>query len=126
MSDQPNTSGMDLGFEKVRALAPVPRLVHFILQQAVLDGADRIEFCLADESSDTGFQIAVRTHASESKLPLSPGCLFSPCMVILCNHAGVAYYAKGHVKGKIRTINPTSEWVMESDDLQQRLLLSKT
>ena len=127
MSEHPNTSPIDLGYEKADSLAPVPRLVQLILQQAVLDGADRIEFRLACEG--TGFQVTVRTGASESKLSPSPGSLFSPCMVVLCNHASdasVPYYAKGRVNGTIRTVNPASEWMLESDDLDQRLSLSKT
>jgi hypothetical protein len=92
----------------------------------VLDGADRIEFCLADEASETGFQVTVRVKATEHKLAPFPGSLFSPCNVVLCNHANLAYYAKGNVKGRIETVNPRSEWAMESDDLQQRILLSKT
>jgi hypothetical protein len=77
MSEQPNGGHLDLGCENVRSLAPVPRLVHLILQQAVLDGVVQIEFCLADELS-------------------------------------------------IKTINPMSEWLLESEDLHQRLRLSKT
>src|SRR5437764_612042 len=116
---------MDLGYGKAMNLPPVPMLVHLILQQAVLDGADRIEFRLANESFVTGFQVTVRTGLSETQLPPSPGSLFSPCMVVLCNHAAVPYYAKGRVRGTIRTENPTSQWTLESDDLQQQIFLSK-
>jgi hypothetical protein len=125
MSDH-NISPMDLGYEKARSLPPVPRLVQLILHQAVLDGADRIEFRLASESSEAGFQVTVRVGANESKLPPSAGSLFAPCMVVLCNHASVPYYAKGRVTGKLRTVNPASEWTLDSDDLQQQLSLSKT
>ncbi len=68
---------MDLGYGKPTSLPPVPMLVHLILQQAVLDAADRIEFRLANESSPAGFQVAVRTAAGETNLPPSPGSLFS-------------------------------------------------
>ncbi len=125
MSEHPNSSPMDLSYDRAKCLSPVPRLVHLILQQAVLDGADQIEFRLVSESSETGFQVAVRTVTGESKLAPSPGSLFSPCMVVLCNHASVPYYAKGCVTGKITTVNPASEWRLESDDLEQRVLLSK-
>jgi len=116
---------MDLGFEKFSDLRPVAQMVHLILQQAVLDGADRIEFRLVDESSNAGFQVVVRTQVTERNLPLAPGSFFS-LIIVLCNHASVPYYAKGRVTGKMKTENPASEWVLESDDLRQRLLLSKT
>ena len=126
MSERLAASPLDLSYESAKNLTPVPRLVQLILQQAVLDGADRIEFRLESETSQTGFQVTVRSGAAQSKLPPSPGTLFSPCMVVLCNHAAVPYYAKGSVKGTISTANPRTTWTLESDDLQQRILLSKT
>ncbi len=126
MSEPQDSSPMDLGYERAEGLDPVPRLVHLILQQAVLDRADRIEFRLTNESSATGFRVTVRTGASETQLPPSPGSLFSPCVVVLCNHAAVPYYARRSVNGTIRTENPSSLWTLESDDLQQHLFLSRT
>jgi hypothetical protein len=125
MSEHAN-SPIDLGYEEVENLAPVQRLVRLILRQAVLDGADRIEFRLTSESSEVAFQMTVRTGGGETNLSPCPGSLFSPCMVVICNHASVPYYAKGRVNGSIRTVNPTSKWRLESDDLAQRVLLSKT
>ena len=113
-----NAGPMDLGYGKATNLPPGTMLVHLTLQQAVLDGADRIEFRLANESSATGFQVTVRTGAGETQLPPFPASLFSPCMVVLCNYAAVPYYATGRVHGTIRTENPTSQWKLESDDLQ--------
>ncbi len=126
MSERLDANPFDLGYESAKNLAPVARLIRLILQQAVLDEAHQIEFWLEDESSETGFQVAVRTGSGESRLAPSSGTLFSPCIVVLCNYAAVPYYTKGHVTGTIKTINPTSRWTLESDDLHQRILLSKT
>jgi|GEM_PF-5697072 len=55
-----------------------------------------------------------------------PARFFKPIVVVLCNYASVLYYSKGSVKDKIETKNPASTWLFESDDLQKRVVLTRT
>ncbi len=107
-------------------LQPVQRFVNLVLFQAVCDHAESVEFSLADASSETGFRISYASKGTRVEMHPAPGHLFSPFVVVLCNYASIAYYAKGPVKGSLQTRRPDSRWIFESDDLRKHVLLSKT
>jgi len=139
---------MDIGIANSADIKPVQKFVHLVLRQAIADKADKIEFRLVRETpppdplliadlilanpgdihttNDGGFQISYRVRDNEYQMAPAPSNIFSPCMVVLCNHAGIPYYATAMVTGTIRTKNPATQWTLESDNLRKRVILSKT
>jgi hypothetical protein len=116
---------VDLGTNGQKNQQPVPRLVSLILQQAILDSADRIEFSLTGCSPKTQFCVSCSCNGKVHYFAPSPGELFEPVIVTLCNYASVPYYAKRPVKGRIETTSPDSSWFFESEDLKKSVVLSK-
>jgi hypothetical protein len=126
MSCATNEICVDLGTDQLSALQPLPRFVNLILQMALCDGAERIEFSLVDPDSETGFHIRYSGKSLNYEVAPAPALLFGPAVVVLCNYASVPYYAAGKVEGKIHTKRPDSRWVLQSDDLKKHVSLSKT
>ncbi len=125
MSDQTNEV-VDLGMDAQKNQQPVSRFVNLILQQAILDAAERIEFSLTGCSPKVEFRISCSYNGKTHDVAPPPSQLFDPVIVILCNYVSVPYYAKGPVKGRLETKNPTSSWLLESEDLKKSVVLSKT
>jgi hypothetical protein len=102
------------------------RIVALIIKTALSAGAETIEFSLTEPSSRTGFRIRYSRKSVYSEMAPSPSHFFGPLVVVLCYHASVPYRAAGRVEGALRTRRPDSSWLLSSDDLKQKVLLTKT
>ena len=105
---------------------PTQRFVALLLSEAIYERAERMEFSLEDASSKTGLRIALCVHGVVKETHLSPGLLFAPVVIILCNHAGVTYWSKGKIEGSLVTTQPPSNWMLQSDDLTRAFTLVRT
>ncbi len=112
--------------EAVMKQEPVPQFANVTLQQAALDGAQTIELSLIDASSETGLRVSYTVRGQAQEFPRAPGSLFGPAVVVLCNYAFIPYSRSGHVRGQFATSRPAATWLLESDDLKTRIMVSKT
>jgi hypothetical protein len=126
MSQTTNDICLNLAADQMRDLQPLPRFVSVILQQALHDGAERIEFSLEDPSSEKGFRIKYSGKELNYEIVPAASSLFDPAVVVLCNCASVPYYASGTVRGILQTKQPDSRWRLESDNLKKHVSLSRT
>ena len=117
---------VDLRMDGLKNQQTAPTLVKLILQTAILDSADRIEFSLTGCSPEAEFRVSCLSKGKIHDFMPPPSHLFDPVIVTLCNYASVPYYAKGPVKGRLETKSPDSSWRFESEDLKKSVVLSKT
>ncbi len=96
-----------------------------VLQQAIRDGAETIEFFLEDPASAKGFRIRYAGKSPSYEMLPAPGHCFAPAVVVLCNYAAVPYYATGSVQGTLHTRQPDLRWRLESDNLKKHVFLYK-
>ena len=126
MSPQSDKSPVNLNLDDLASVQPVPRFVNLILLHAIWDDAEKIEFLLLNATSETGLRMSYTIKGTKVDMTPAPGSLFRPAVDVLCNYASIAYYAKSPSRGEIRTMRPDSHWLLESDDLENHVLLSKT
>ena len=105
---------------------PTQRFVALLLSQAIYECAERMEFSLDDPSLNTGLRMAFCVRGVVKELHPAPGRLFTPMVIILCNHAGIAYYSKGKIEGSIGTTQPQSNWMFQAEDLTRAFTLVRT
>jgi hypothetical protein len=97
-----------------------------VLQQALGDGAQRIEFSLVEPASEKGVRIRYSGKLPHCEMEPMPANLFDPVVVVLCNYASISYYALGRVQGTLHTRLPDSSWRVESDNLKKHVVLQRT
>jgi hypothetical protein len=126
MSNQTKDIVFDLGLSEQEGQPPALKFLGVVLSQMLRDSAERVEFSLEDSVPEARFQIWCSIKGQPYSMMPPPRHLFEPVVVALCNYASVPYYAKQSVQGRIETTNPASSWLLQSDDLQKRVVLSKT
>ena len=117
------------------------RFVNLLLMQAIHDSAERMEFSLVENSvgrefaermefvplvensANREFRISYSGNGKSWNVTPPPSQLFGPAINVLCNYAGVNYYAKGTVSGRFETTSPASSWRFESHDLTKGIVL---
>jgi len=125
MSYRTNNIVIDLSPNADADQAPIKRFVKLIFFMATQESGERLEFGLERSEAEETMRIFYVVKGQKYDMAPPPARLFKPIVVMLCNCASVPYYSKGHVKGQIETKNPDSTWLLESDDLQKCVVLSK-
>jgi hypothetical protein len=90
------------------------------------DQAEKVEFSLLKASSKSGVRITYLVQGKIHKMAPAAGCLFDSIAATLCSYASVDYYSSEPVRGKFRTKEPASTWVLESSDLKKHLVLVRS
>jgi len=126
MSYLSNNIVIDLDTKMDADHPPIKRFVNLTFFMIIHESAERLEIVLEHSEPKESFQIFYFVNGQKHEMFPPPARLFKPIVVLLCNCASVPYYSKGPVKGQIQTKNPDSTWLFESDDLQKRVVLSKT
>jgi hypothetical protein len=122
----PHDKVANLDLVAVATQAPIPRYVHLILHQALSCSAERIRFSLSNESSKSGLRISFLNKATWAEQTPAPGHMFAPLVSLLCSYASVGESTQGPVRGQVQTKQPDTCWLLESANLKDHLVLSKT
>ena len=77
------------------------------------------------EDLPKAFHIRLGIGNTEEELAPASGSLFGSTIRILLIAAEIPYWNKGKTSCDFETINPSAKWQLESEDLQQRVLLRR-
>jgi hypothetical protein len=135
MSHLENELFIDCDLNSHADLPPVRRFASLVISMALSEGAEAITFWVED-GADTEPRLLEEPGEQEKKFHIShtaaggtrellpaPSLLFPPVARLLCAHASIPYYAKGHVEGKLSVKNPDMVLRLRSDDLQKSITL---
>jgi len=121
---------------------PISTFAGLVLWQATRDGANQIEF-IVDETSAPGrhFRIRFRVDGVPHDLAPPPGHIFEQVVAYFLNQANVTPGENGPLNGTLRIDRqqiisfsngggeakelPASAWIVWSDGLNQRLVLTR-
>jgi hypothetical protein len=83
------------------------------------------QFFFKADKLPNAFGVTYIINGVQDPAPSISGELFTSVINILLLAIGIPYWSKDKVSAQLETINPATKWMLESDDLTQRIQLRK-
>ncbi len=112
---------------KLEQSTPTQRFAKLVLDKAIVERAESVvlERCKT-YAGEEDFAIWFQKPTGVSRYEPSfapPACLHSPVARLFLNLAGLAYWKKGRIEGRLDLEDPASSWQVETDDPENRVVL---